>query len=245
MLRGPDWKRNSVPTTPDGFERRIARLKGEMTAQAQRAQGLIERAVEAAFERSAEKALAVVGADAEIDRADIAIEKEAVALLADATREGAALTPQQLRLVLTIVKMNNEVERIADGAVSIAEQVPAFVAMGAGPPATFRVMANSVIGICEGVSRAFEKMDADQARVALRSDDAALAFKKLLLRESQERIASGALGVDAGFALHAMASDLERIADHACNIAEQVIYAATGAVTRQEGGRWTAPTPAG
>ena len=234
----------AMPTTPEGFDQRLARLKAGLVEQGRRVQIAVETAIEAVFERNSAKAARVIEGDAAIDSEDVAIEKEAVGLLADATRDGAALTDAQLRLVLTIVKVNNEIERIADGAVSIAEQAATFVRLGAIPPETFRVMANSTAGILEATDRAFDEMDTKLARTVLLSDDAVIAFKAALLRETQERIASKAESVDVGFALQVMATDLERIADHCTNIAEQVIYVTTGAIVRHAGGKWTDPEPA-
>ncbi len=230
-----------MPTTPEGFSKRLERLKADLTDQGRRVHAVIDRAVEAVFEPSDRKAAWVVQQDLEIDRVDVNIEKACVALLADATRDGAALTQDQLRMVLTIVKLNNELERIADAAVAIAEQTTHFTATGSRPPEAFRVMANSVIGIYEASLRAFEVLDTEQARIVLASEDTALAFKKALLRETEEALAAGSRSVDTGFSLHEMAASLDRIADHCSNIAEQVIYLATGAIVRHEGGRWTNP----
>lgn len=230
-----------MPTTPEGFAKRLDRLKADLTDQGRRVHAVIERAVEAAFEPSDRKAAWVTQQDHEIDRVDVNIERACVALLADATNDGAALNEGQLRMVLTIVKLNNELERIADAAVAIAEQTAHFVASATRPPEAFRVMANSVIGIYEASLRAFDVLDTEQARAVLASEDTALAFKKTLLRDTEEALAAGTRSVDTGFALHEIAASLDRIADHCSNVAEQVIYLATGAIVRHEGGKWTSP----
>lgn len=233
-----------MPTTPEGFQRRLDRLKADLVQQAGRAQRVVEGSIEAVFELDPVKARAAIALDEEIDRVDVEIERTAVALLEDATRQGAGLNADQLRLVLTIVKVNNELERIADAGVAIAERVAAHH-LPKAPPQTFRVMANSVIGILESTTRGFDAMDTRLARVVLASDEAVVAFKEMLLRESQEQIAAGKQTVDLAFGLHTMASHLERVADHCTNIAEQVIYLATGSIVRHLGGRWTEPAPAG
>lgn len=234
-----------MPTSPDGFEKKIQRLRADLAGQGERVQALLERAVEAAFERDEARALGVVADDDAIDRVDVQIEKAAVALLTEATRDGAALTERQLRLVLTIVKVNNELERIADSGVNIAEQSRTFGRLGATPPETFRVMANSVIGILENVNRALSDSDARAAEKALACDDATLAFKTALLRDIEEGVACGNKSVDIGFALQLMAAELDRVSDHCTNIAEQVIYVETGAIVRHSGGKWTTPTQPG
>lgn len=226
----------------DGCELRIQRLRADLADQGERVRALLERAVDAAFDCDEARARAVIADDDAIDRVDVQIEKAVVALLTEATRDGAAMTERQLRLTLTIAKVNNELERIADSGVNIAEQSRTFARLGAAPPETFRVMANSVIGILQHVNRSLATCDARSAEQALASDDATLAFKAALLRDIEEGVACGKKSVDIGFALQLMASELDRISDHCTNIAEQVIYVETGAIVRHSGGKWTAPT---
>src|SRR5688572_11950725 len=103
-----------MPTSPDGFQKRLDRLKADLAEQGRRVQSLIEAAFECAFARDVRAAERVIAGDEAIDAADVNIEKASVQLMTDATAEGAALAPEQLRAVLTIVKVNNELERIAD-----------------------------------------------------------------------------------------------------------------------------------
>lgn len=220
-----------MPTTPEGFRDRLSVLKADLAGQGRRVQGQIESAFEALFERSRAKAEQVIAQDDAIDRADVEVERGAVALLADATRAGAALEPAQLRAVLTAVKVNNELERMADLAASIAEHVPAF-ASARDIPETFRVMTNSVVGIVRDVTSAYARDDGALAKVVLQSEDAVLAFKAAILRDAERQITAGSMPADFAFLLHEIAGCCERIADHATNIAEQIIYQTTGAIVR-------------
>jgi phosphate transport system protein len=228
-----------MPTTPQGFNTRIDRLKSDLVEQGRRVQALLESAYESLFGFDADRAERVIAGDDEIDRVDVAIEKASVSLLADATNENAALTTDQLRRILTIVKVNNELERIADAAVAIAERVEGVGTMGIAIPGTFRVMANSVVGIVRDAVDSLDRRDPALAKLVLQSQDAVSAFKAELLRDSERRIASGSMSVDFAFALHELASQCELIDDHCTNIAEQVIYAATGAIVRHTAGHWS------
>ncbi len=222
----------------------LGTLKADLERQGARVVAQVERAVEALFEKDGGVAQAIFEAETEIDREDVRIERETVALLqaaADAAK--APLSETDVRLTLTIVKTNNELERIADLAVYAAQRVPSFAALTEDPPPTFRVLANSVIGIVQCTQRALVKMDVDQASLVLRSDDTTDAFKLAILREVEEKLAAGAHDVDYAFALHTAAAAFARIADHCTNIAEQVIYTATGQIVRHENDRWTDPTP--
>jgi phosphate transport system protein len=225
-----------MPTSADGFISRIEQLRSDLVAQGRRVQHVTEAAFEAMFEGSHEKARAVVHQDDAIDSVDVLIEKQAVVLLYDATRGGAELEAHQLRAILTIVKVNNELERAADVAVEIAQRVES------SPPRrypdTFRVMANSVIGILRDANTSVERGDPALANIVLQSQHAVSAFREAVMRDAESQLASGAIAPDVAFMLHEVASDCEIIADHCTNIAEQVIYLTTGAIVRHGQTSW-------
>jgi phosphate transport system protein len=231
-----------MPTTPQGFSDRLAGLKATLVEQGQRVQKLLEDAFEATFARDAAAAARVVERDDEIDRVDVEVERAAVQLLTDATHEGAQLDAHQLRTVLTIVKINNELERIADGAVTIAERAQTIAHLQSDIPGTFRVMANSVVGILRDTHRAFERSDTALAKVVLQSEHTVEVFKAAILQEAERRIASGETPVEVAFSLHEIANECCRMADHCTNIAEQVIYLVSGAIVRHTDGKWVEVT---
>jgi phosphate transport system protein len=228
-----------MAASTEGFTKRITRLQADLVEQGRRVQAMLEGAFESLFEHNTERAASVVSQDDVIDGADVEIERACVALLTDATRQNAELDSQQLRMVLTIAKVNNEMERIADVAVDLAElaqQVSA--ANGSTLPDTFRVMANSVIGILRDVGTAVMRNDPALANIVLQSQHAVTAFKSAILRDAEEKIAKGQMTVDVAFRLHEIATQCEIIADHCTNIAEQVIYVTTGAIVRHTQNSW-------
>jgi phosphate transport system protein len=233
-----------MPQTPDGFTIRIARLKADLVAQFRRVQALIEAACDAAFARDVAAADGAILLDEAIDRVDIAIERAAVQLLTDATATGAALRPDQLRGVLTIVKVNNELERVADSGVAIAELSRALLAEQGHLPDTVRVITNSVIGILRDVGTAFDRDDPAMARVVLTSEDAIEEFKKAIIRDAQVQLSTGKMSVDLAFLLQELGSLCELMAAHCTNIAEQVLYSTSGTVMRHMGGHWEVVPPA-
>jgi len=234
-----------VPELSTTLRERLWALKNELVEQGRLVQRTIELAAESVFDRSPEKAKVVRENDDTIDRVDVRIEKDAVRLLADIVRTGEQVEEYDLRMILTVVKVNNEFERIADLAVAISDRVDSFVAMGAEPPPTFRVMANSVIGIMSTTVRALGQMDTSAARLVLSSDDATEAFKQAILRDVEEGLARGRHTVDYAFGLNQVGTNLARMADHCTNVAEQVIYVETGKIVRHMGDHWTAPTEPG
>lgn len=227
-----------MPNTPQGFETRLNQLRGDLSAQSVRVRRLVEVSFESLFARDAGRARGVEALDDEVDAADVEIERAAVALLTDATHENARLEPQQLRGVLTVVKINNELERVADVGVEIAARAATLAALPGEIPETFRVMANSVLGVMRDAGASFERSDAALAKVVLQSEDAMEAFKQALCRDAEQRIAAGTMSVDVAFNLHEVANACEQIGDHCTNIAEQVIYLVTGAIVRHMGGKW-------
>lgn len=225
-------------TSSQAFNDRITTLKTDLVEQGRRVQGLLEAAFDAVFSRDTTQAARVATLDDEVDRVDVRLEQAAVQLLTDATREGAQLAPNQLRAVLTIVKINNELERIADAGVDVSELVEPLQGLGAPFPDTFRVIANSVIGILRDVNSAVLRQDPVMAKVVLQSQHAVAAFKDAIVRAAEQKIANGQMNVDFAFTLHEIAGQCVLIADHCTNIAEQIIYLTTGSIVRHMPAQW-------
>lgn len=225
-------------TSPQAFNDRIAGLRSDLVGQGRRVQALLETAFDAVFSRDPELARRVAVMDDDVDRVDVHLEQAAVQLLTDATRESAQLSEHQLRAVLTIVKINNELERIADAAVDVSELVEPLQRLSAPFPDTFRVIANSVIGILRDVNSSVMRDDPLMSKVVLQSQHAVSAFKDAIVRAAEEKIATGQMAVDFAFALHEIAGQCVLIADHCTNIAEQVIYLTTGSIVRHMPAQW-------
>lgn len=233
-----------MPISTNGFPERITKLQGELALQGHRVQRLLEAAFDAAFARDTSGAAGAIGQDAQIDTVDVEIERHAVALLAEATAAGAALSQNLLRQVLTVVKVNNELERIADAGVAVGELVKDLLAQNVQLPQTIRVMTNSVIGILRDSCSALERNDGHLAKIVLASEDAVEAFKRAIMRDLQVQVSSGKLTVDAAFLVQELSTQCEIIANHCTNIAEQALYVAAGKIVRHMGGKWEeVPTP--
>ncbi|MCH2135978.1 MAG: phosphate signaling complex protein PhoU [Phycisphaerales bacterium] len=202
--------------------------------QGERVTSLVLEAVEAFFEHDVEAAKRVVVADATVDHVDVEIERRCIALLGQGVEGEYAL-----RSVLTIVKVNNELERMADCAVDIAEATSSDVQI----PPTVRVMANSVVGMLRDAIDALERRDTSLGRRVLYFDDTVEAFKAEIVTAAQQSLASGAMETRAAIALLSMVRAVERIADHCTNVCEQTIYLETGNIVRHLPTGWTDPAP--
>jgi len=227
-----------MPTAAEGFVERTKRLKADLVGQGRLVQAMLEAAFVAIFDGNIEKAAWVKAQDDVIDRVDVQLEQACVYLLAEATKQGAELGQEQLRAVLTIVKVNNEFERTADVAVELAEMVGGDRLGAHAFPETFRVMANSVVGIVRDVNTSVMRDDPALANIVLQSQHAVTAFKDAILRDAEVKLSRGLMSADFAFTLHEIATACEIIADHCTNVAEQVIYLTTGAIVRHGVNSW-------
>ena len=218
------------------YQIQIQSLTQDLVTQGSRVQLQLEASFEALFHRNRAKAAEAAQLDDQIDSVDVALEKAAVALLTTLTATPCGVTESELRWILTIVKVNNELERIADAGVDVT----AFVDETSTDafPDTFRIMANSVIGILRDVNASLAKKDPKLAKMVLQSQHAVSRFKTQIVKDAETKIAGGTMHVDFAFRLHEVASLCELIADHCTNIAEQVIYASTGAIVRHTEAAW-------
>ncbi|MCH2145563.1 MAG: phosphate signaling complex protein PhoU [Phycisphaerales bacterium] len=219
------------------FDTQLSRLHDQLNQQGERVLDLTLGAVDAFFDANRASALEMIKSDELVDQTDILIERASIQLLALGQTD-----PYSIRSVLTIVKVNNELERIADCGVNIAECVPDEESGLKIPmPETFRVMANSVIGMIRDANRALKDRNPELARQVLLFDDTVDRFKNEILLDAQSKIAAGTFSVQFGFDLQTVTKSLERIADHATNICEQVIYLETGHTVRHDPEGWSEP----
>ncbi len=217
------------------FKRKYAQLRDDLLTQGDRVVDVIHRAVEAYFGRDQASADVVIEGDSIIDQADVDIERASIKLL-----ELGPTEVYEIRSVLTIVKINNELERIADGAVSIVEHLLPEGKDGE-LPGTYRVMANSVVGMVRDANNAMREKGSELAQRVLAFDDTVDKFKAQLMEEAQSKLAEGEYSVPWAMSLLNLTRSLERIADHCTNVCEQLIYLETGKVVRHLPSGWSEP----
>ncbi len=217
---------------------RVETLRGRLAEQGVRVRKIVSTAFDAFFTADEEKAQAAIDLDNEIDRHDVDTEKHAVALLTEVANEATPCDDAPLRGILTLVKVNNEYERIADAGVDISERAIGLSGSPAVFPPTTRVMTNSVLGILRDTVKAYDRRDATLARLVLQSENMVLNFKAEILRTAERAVATGEMSVDLAFDLHELAGQCVLMVDHATNIAEQVIYESTGVIVRHRAGEW-------
>ena len=220
------------------IDHKLAQLKHDLVTQGGRVVEVTLGAVEAYFESDQDKAGRAIQDDLVIDRVDVEIERACIPILMMGISD-----EHRIRSVLTFVKINNELERAADCAVNIAEVVQLESTGNETIPKTFRVMANSVVGMLRDATRSLDSMDRELAERVLGYDDAVDRFKHEISLDAQTRVAAGEFSVEFAFRLRKVVANLERIADHCTNICEQVIYLKTGMVVRHLPEGWSKPAP--
>jgi len=224
--------------TPEQFDERLDGIRARLGVQGALVTEIAEQVFQTIFEMDTDKALDLMTRDDEVDAADLEIERDAVELLEHASQGGCPLSPQQIRGLLSAVKVNNELERIADAAADVAFRVVSLGDRTSSFPKTTMVMTNSVVGILRDSVRCFADGDAKRAKQVLNSEGTVLEFYDVIVRKSEERISDGRLGVAHAFDLHSIIHQAVVMADHCTNIAEQVIYQVTGAIVRHTNAGW-------
>ncbi len=224
--------------TPEQFSERLDQIRSRLVDQGRLVSELSEHVFETIYTRDVETARALLGRDDEVDQADIEIERDAVDLLTRAAHDTCPIDPSQIRKLLTAVKVNNELERIADAVSAIATRVIALGKRESSFPKTTKVMTNSIVSVLRQTVRAFAEIDPKRAKSVLASEGNTLSFHELISRDAEMRVADGRLGVDLAFDLHAIINQAVIMGDHCSNIAEQVIYEATGTIVRHTDAGW-------
>jgi phosphate transport system protein len=205
----------------DELKSRLAR----MTAMVQQS---VEMAVEAVFTADPRLMQQVIDGDSQIDEEEVKVEKGAIDLLA--LYQPAAT---DLRLITTIIKVNSDFERIADCAVNVAQRVQYLRNLDDyTPPTDLRVMANSVVSTLRDTIQAFNLQDENLARRVLRGDDVVDALYHQIVQDMLSIMQNHANQANRDLSNIMIAKNLERIADHCTNIAEDVIYVHSGRIIR-------------
>jgi len=206
------------------FDRELAELKKKLLHMAAVAETMIERAIRAVVDRDEKVLEPVPGYEAEVNRLQIEIDEAVLRLLA--TRQPVAI---DLRFILAASKMASELERIGDLAVNISENVHSLVSQPPLKPLIDipRMAELSRKMVCDGID-AFIKEDPLLAQAVIMRDDEVDALKNQVLRELLTYMMADATVIERALALILIARHLERIGDHAVNIAEDVIYMIQG-----------------
>ena len=206
------------------FHEELAQLKAKLLEMSALAEELVQHSVEALMERDVEKAERVIQRDNDLDAMEVQVDDACVHLLA--LQQPMA---RDLRLITMAMKISNDLERVGDHAVNIAEAVEHL----AGQPvfAEFPEIEEMARLSREMLSDAlddFVRADAKAARQVLKRDDRVDALHDSLFRILLTHMMEDPRRIGPSMSLFLVSRNLERIADLATNIAEDVVYLVEG-----------------
>jgi len=195
---------------------------------------LVQKAVQQLSQPNPSQSEQLVAADDEIDRWDVRIEEECLKILA--LHQPVA---QNLRRVTAVMKISWELERVADVAVNIAERAAGLAgAPGLPVPDKLLQMAEAAVEMLRLALDAFVQKDSRLAREVCRRDDAVDILNREIIEELLVQMKSGPQLVDPALQLFSASRHIERVADHATNIAEDVVYLVEGEIIRHQPDFW-------
>lgn len=214
------------------LERELERLTRRILALSTLVEENVGKAVTAVVERDAALADQVVEADAEVDEAEVEVEEECLKLLA--LHQPVA---NDLRFIVAVLKLNNDLERIGDLAVNLAEQGQVLTQKPeVTPPIDLAHMASIVRSMLARALDALVSQDPDGARAVCAADDEVDAMHREMYVRVEESIKQNPEAAGTYIQYQSVSRYLERIADHATNIAEDIIYFIEGEIVRHGAG---------
>ena len=212
------------------LHKEIERLKKEMLALSAVVEEHLRKAMNALQRHDPERAREVIAADERIDQLEVDLEEAALKIIA--LHQPVA---DDLRLIVAVLRINSDLERIGDLAVNIAER--AIFLSGHPAPGVqidFAPMAEKAQEMLRQSLDAFVNVDPALARRVIETDNDVDRMNRQMYCSVYELIRGNPDQVESLLHLLSASRHLERIADHATNIAEDVIYMAEGKVVRHK-----------
>ena len=210
------------------FDEELSDLKTKLLRMAGQAEDQIDKALTALVTRDSALARYVIERDHEVNTLDVEIDEESIRLLA--LHQPAA---RDLRLVTTAMKISTELERISDLAENVCERaIELNEEPQLKPYIDIPMMGKMARMMVKQSIDAFVKEDAMLARKVLTDDDFVDDLMEQLFRELLSYMIEDTRTISRAIRLSFIAKYLERMADHATNIAELVVYLVEGKIIR-------------
>jgi phosphate transport system protein len=208
--------------------REITRVKQQILTLGAEVEESLRQAVSSLINRDTTLAKQVMSRDNVIDQHEVDIEEDCLKILA--LHQPVAI---DLRFLIAVLKINNDLERIGDLAVNIAER---SLSLSMQPPITppfdLATMAERVQGMVQRSLDALVRLDVQEARQVLIEDDVVDEAHRMMYDRVKTAIRKDLERTDELIQLLTVSRYLERVADHATNIAEDVIYLVEGQIAR-------------
>lgn len=206
------------------FHDELTQVKVRLLTMSGEAEAALSAAVEALIDRDHEKAESVIAGDHVIDLMEIEIEEMCLSLLA--LQQPMA---KDLRMLIASLKIANDLERVGDHAVNIAQSAMRVApARAVTPEPQIREMARLASDMLSDVLEAFVRGDSRAARELVKRDDKVDALHRSLFRVLLTYMTEDPHLIGTGMELSLVSRNLERVADLATNIAEDIVFLVEG-----------------
>lgn len=215
---------------PKHLQREIENLKKRILDLGARIETVVHEAIHSIEERDAVLAQKIIDEDIEIDHTEVEVEEDCLKILA--LYQPVAI---DLRFIVAILKINNDLERIGDLGVNIAER-SIFLASVPKVNASldFAGMSKKTESMLNRCLDALVNMSSKLANEVCADDDEVDAMNRRMYLKIQEAMQEYPDQVPSLIHLLSVSRHLERIADHATNIAEDVVYMIEGRIVRHK-----------
>jgi phosphate transport system protein len=218
------------------FQQELELLKGKLLEMSALVESAVYRSVQGVVEKNEELAQQVLNNEARINQLEIEIDDMAISLLVLQQPVAA-----DLRLITAAIKINNDLERMGDLAVNIAESA---LSLMKDPVIRPLIDIPHIAGLAQSMVRkaldAFVNRDTELARSVLASDDAVDNMRTANYHELISFMENNPQQISQALYLLSVVRNLERIADHATNIAEDVLFLVKGIDVRHHNEERTA-----
>lgn len=214
----------NVGHTVKAFDDDLGQLRGLVAEMGGRAEAAITASLKALVRRDLDAAARIIEEDHQIDMLEAEVERQALRLIAL-----RAPMADDLRDVLAALKISSVIERMGDYAKNIAKRVSILhETKGIEPLSILPAMGRAVSEMVHAVLDAYAARSADGALLVCERDRQVDDFYNSLFRALLTHMMENPQNITASAHLLFIAKNLERIGDHATNIAEMVYFAATG-----------------
>lgn len=212
------------------YERDLESLEQDLLSQSSMVEEMIRMACRGLYDRKPGLLDELSQREDRINEREVRIEEECLKMLA--LHQPVAI---DLRRVTTILKLNGDLERIADLAVNIGERNDALILHPNLPlPSFLEPMAEAAIGMVRDALDAFVDSDSETARRVCQKDDEVDTYNRRVIDEVYKIVGENPRDIEPALHLFSASRHIERIADHATNIAEDVLYLVEGEIMRHK-----------
>ena len=212
------------------LHRDLEALERDLLAQSAIVERMIYRANQALREQRTDLLSQLQEDEQTVNTQDVEIEEECLKILA--LHQPVAI---DLRRVATVLKINADLERIADSAVNLGERALSLVAHPEFQiPKDLDEMVEEATAMVRDALDAFVRLDVDAARNVCARDDFVDELNRQVIQGMIQIIEQNVAEIEPALQVFSASRHIERIADHATNIAEDVIYLVEGEIARHK-----------